>query len=146
MKRAGVIGYPLGHSISPAIFQAAFDASGIDARYEAWETTPEQLEGRLNALRGDDYLGANVTIPHKEAVLPQLDRLDGAAEHIGAVNTIASVSGQLLGYNTDVAGFARALREDAGFDAKGKRTTIIGAGDRTVCGGNSSLPIRRFPI
>ena len=128
MKRAGVIGYPLGHSISPAIFQAAFDASGIDARYEAWETTPEQLEGRLNALRGDDYLGANVTIPHKEAVLPQLDRLDGAAEHIGAVNTIASVSGQLVGYNTDVAGFARALREDAGFDAKGKRTTIIGAG------------------
>lgn len=128
MKRAGVIGYPLGHSISPAVFQAAFDAAGIDARYEAWETAPEQLEGRLNALRGDDFLGANVTIPHKEAVLPHLDRLDATAEQVGAVNTIAHEGDQLVGYNTDVAGFARALREDAAFDAKGKRAAIVGAG------------------
>ena len=128
MKRAGVIGYPLGHSISPAIFQAAFDAAGVDATYEAWETEPDQLEGRLNALRGDDFLGANVTIPHKEAVVPFLDRLDETAEHAGAVNTIAHEGDQLAGHNTDVAGFARALREDAGFDAKGKRAALIGAG------------------
>ena len=128
MKRAGVIGYPLGHSISPAIFQAAFDASGIEARYEAWETEPDQLEGRLNALRGDDFLGANVTIPHKEAVVPLLDRLDERAQRVEAVNTIANESGQLAGYNTDVSGFALALRDDAGFDAKGKRAAIIGAG------------------
>jgi len=128
VKRAGVIGYPLGHSISPAIFQAAFDAAGVDATYEAWETEPDQLEGRLNALRGDDSLGANVTIPHKEAVVPLLDRLDAAAEHAGAVNTIAHEGDQLAGYNTDVAGFARALLEDAAFDAKGKRAAIIGAG------------------
>lgn len=128
MKRAGVIGYPLGHSVSPAVFQAAFEASGMEARYEAWETPPEQLEGRILALRGDDFLGANVTIPHKEAVVPLLDRLDGQAERIGAVNTIAHEAGQLVGYNTDVTGFARALREDAGFDPKGKRTVVLGAG------------------
>lgn len=128
MKRAGVIGYPLGHSISPAVFQAAFDAAGIEAAYEAWPTEPEQLEGRIASLRGDDFLGANVTIPHKEAVVPLLDGLEGAAAVIGAVNTIVHRDGQLTGYNTDVAGFARALREDAGFDAKGKRAVIIGGG------------------
>jgi shikimate dehydrogenase len=128
MKRAGVIGYPLGHSLSPVIFQAAFDAAGVGAQYEKWETAPEQLEGRLNALRGDDFLGANVTIPHKEAVVPYLDRLDETAQLVGAVNTIRNEGGQLAGYNTDVAGFARALRDDAGFDPKGKRTGIIGAG------------------
>ena len=127
-KRAGVIGYPLGHSLSPTIFQAAFDAVGVDARYEAWETPPDQLEGRINALRGDDFLGANVTIPHKQAVVPLLDRLDERAERIGAVNTIVHESGQLVGYNTDVAGFARALRDDAGFDPKGMRTAVLGAG------------------
>ncbi len=128
MKRAGVIGYPLGHSISPAVFQAAFDTSGIDAAYEAWETAPDLLQGRLDALRGDDMLGANVTIPHKEAVVPLLDRLDGPAERIGAVNTIVNEGGQLAGYNTDAAGFARALREDAAFEAKGTRVAVIGAG------------------
>jgi len=128
MKRAGVIGYPLGHSLSPAILQAAFDAAGVGAQYETWETEPDQLEGRLNALRGDDFLGANVTIPHKEAVVPYLDRLDETAQLVGAVNTIWNESGQLVGYNTDVAGFARALRDDAGFDPKGKRAGIIGAG------------------
>jgi shikimate dehydrogenase len=128
MKRAGVIGYPLGHSLSPVIFQAAFDAAGIDAQYEKWETDQEQLEGRLNALRGDGYLGANVTIPHKEAVVPNLNRLDETAQVIGAVNTIVSANGELAGHNTDIAGFERALREDAEFDLKGKRVAILGAG------------------
>jgi shikimate dehydrogenase len=127
-KRAGVIGDPLGHSLSPTIFQAAFDAAGVDARYEAWETPADQLEGRLNALRGDDFFGANVTIPHKQAVVPLLDRLDERAGPIGAVNTIVRDGDQLVGYNTDIAGFARALREDAGFDPKGKHVAIIGNG------------------
>jgi shikimate dehydrogenase len=128
MKHAGVIGYPLGHSLSPAIFKTAFDAAGIEARYQAWETPPEELEARMNALRGDEMLGANVTIPHKEAVVPLLDRVEERAERIGAVNTIANAGGRLVGYNTDVAGFVRALREDAGFDPKGKRTAVLGAG------------------
>ncbi len=135
MKRAGVIGHPLSHSLSSAIFQAAFDAAAIDAAYEAWPTPSEELEARVESLRADDVLGANVTIPHKEAVAPLLDRLDERAERIGAVNTIVNEGGQLVGHNTDVAGFARALKEDAGFDPKGKRIAVLGAGGaaRAVC-------------
>ncbi|MEX1253527.1 MAG: shikimate dehydrogenase [Dehalococcoidia bacterium] len=128
MKRAGVIGYPLGHSLSPAIFQAAFDAMGVEARYEAWPTPHDELEARVASLRSDDVLGANVTIPHKEAIVPFLDRLDERAERVGAVNTVANEGGQLVGYNTDVPGFARGLRDDAGFDPMRKRVAVIGAG------------------
>jgi shikimate dehydrogenase len=127
-KRAGVIGHPLGHSISPALFQAAFKAAGIDATYEAWETPPETLGGRVQALRGDDYYGANVTIPHKEAIVPMLDERSEVATKAGAVNTVVHDGGKLVGHNTDVAGFARSLREDAKFDPKGKPTMLLGSG------------------
>ncbi len=128
MKRAGVIGFPIGHSLSPTLFQVAFGACGVEATYEAWQTSPEELEARVHSLREDDALGANVTIPHKEAVVPMLERVDSGAKRIGAVNTIANEGGDLVGYNSDVWGFARALREDAGFDPKGKRTAVLGAG------------------
>lgn len=127
-KHAGVIGHPLAHSISPAIFAAAFQAAGIDATYVAWETAGDVLEGRINALRGADFFGANVTIPHKQVVIEFLDETSDVATRAGAVNTIVHRDGKLAGHNTDVAGFARSLREDAGFDAKGKRTMILGAG------------------
>ncbi len=127
-KRAGVIGHPLGHSISPAIFEAAFGAAGIDATYEAWDTEPELLEGRVNSLRGADFLGANVTIPHKQAVVPLLDDASELASKAGAVNTIVHSDGKLAGHNTDVGGFARSLKDDGGFDAKGKRTVLLGSG------------------
>ena len=127
-KRAGVIGHPLTHSISPNIFAAAFGAAGIDATYEKWDTPPDTLDGRVNALRGADFLGANVTIPHKEAIVPLLDERADVAKKIGAVNTVVHEGDKLVGHNTDVAGFARALREDANFDAKGKYALILGAG------------------
>jgi shikimate dehydrogenase len=127
-KRAGVIGHPLGHSRSPQIFEAAFRAAGIDATYEAWDTPPDLLEGRVAALRGDDFLGANVTIPHKQAVLELIDGAVGDAAKAGAVNTIVHQGDQLIGHNTDVAGFARALREDAKFEAAGKRCVLLGSG------------------
>ncbi len=127
MNRAGVIGYPLGHSVSPAMFRAAFAAAGLDASYEAWETPAEALEGRVAALRGDEFYGANVTVPHKEAVVPLLDRLDERAQLVGAVNTIVREDGSLAGYNTDVAGFRRSL-EESGFQAPGGRAIILGAG------------------
>jgi shikimate dehydrogenase len=127
-KRAGVIGHPIGHSISPAVFQAAFQAAGIDATYEAWDTPPDTLQGRVDALRGGDFLGANVTVPHKTGIMPLLDGTDEVAGRAGAVNTVVHRDGKLLGHNTDVAGFARALREDAGFDARGKATMILGSG------------------
>lgn len=127
-KRAGVIGHPLGHTVSPAIFGAAFAAAGIDATYEAWDTPAETLDGRVNALRGAEYFGANVTVPHKEAIIPLLDGTAGAAGQAGAVNTVVHRDGTLTGHNTDVAGFARALREDAQFDAKGRGAVILGSG------------------
>jgi shikimate dehydrogenase len=127
-KRAGVIGHPIGHSISPAVYGAAFRAAGIDATYEAWDTPPETLEGRVNALRGSDFLGANVTIPHKVAIKEFLDSMAERATRSGAVNTIVHDGDRLIGENTDVAGYARSLREDAGFDAAGKRAMLLGSG------------------
>jgi shikimate dehydrogenase len=123
-----VIGHPLGHSVSPALFGAAFAAAGIDATYEPWDTPPDTLQGRVDSLRGADYLGANVTVPHKTEIVPMLDGVDDVAGRAKAVNTIVHRDGKLAGYNTDVAGFARALREDAGFDAKGRRATLLGSG------------------
>lgn len=127
-KRAGVIGHPLGHSLSPAIFRAAFERAGIDATYEAWDTEPDLLPGRVDALRGAGFFGANVTIPHKQAVVPLLDETSDLAVKVGAVNTIVHADGKLIGHNTDVAGFARSLREDARFEPRGKRTMLLGSG------------------
>jgi shikimate dehydrogenase len=128
VKRIGVIGYPLGHSISPIILQVALDACGIGARYEAWETPPQELAERVRALRSGDVLGANVTIPHKEAVIGFLDGTEGLAVKSGAVNTIVNDEGRLTGHNTDAVGFTRALREDGGFDPRGRRAVVLGAG------------------
>ena len=79
MRLAGIIGHPVAHSLSPVFQQAAFEACGLDARYERWDTPAEALAGRLVSLRDPKYLGANVTIPHKEAVIPLLDELGGQA-------------------------------------------------------------------
>jgi shikimate dehydrogenase len=128
VRHAGIIGYPLRHSVSPAMQQAAFDALGIAARYERWETPPERLAERVAGLRAADVLGANVTVPHKEAVLSLLDELEPAAGRIGAINTIVNAGGRLTGHNTDTIGFLRALREDGRFDPKGCRALLLGAG------------------
>lgn len=124
----GIIGYPLRHSASPAFQQAAFDYLGIDARYLAWETPPDALAGRVESLRGPGLLGANVTVPHKQAVVPFLNEVSQAAQDTGAVNTIVNQEGRLTGHNTDVTGFLRALQEDAGFQTQGKRVLVLGAG------------------
>ena len=128
MKYLGVIGDPGKQSLSPVFQQAAIDALGLDITYERWATTPEGLATRVQGLRAPAVLGANVTIPHKEAVIPMLDELDGLARNVGAVNTIVNREGRLHGYNTDVEGFLRGLRDDAGFDPRGKRAVIAGAG------------------
>jgi shikimate dehydrogenase len=127
-KLIGLIGYPLAHSISPAFQQAALDYVGIDARYELWETEREALAERVAGMRRPDRLGANVTVPHKELVIPLLDEIDPLAARIGAVNTIVNRGGRLCGYNTDMTGFARALRQDGGFDPSGAHVVLLGAG------------------
>ena len=89
----GILGYPLAHSISPVFQQAALDHLGLDARYLAWETEPSKLRERVEGLRVDGVLGANVTIPHKEAVLQLLDEIDPMAQAIGSVNTLVNDGG-----------------------------------------------------
>ena len=127
MKRVGLIGFPLAHSLSPVIQGVAFAHHGLPERYELWETDATELEERVRGLRTGACLGANVTIPYKEKVIPYLDRLDSLVERAGAVNTIVNEHGYLAGYNTDVIGFARAL-ENAGFAARGQRAVVLGAG------------------
>ena len=127
MKRIGLIGQGLKHSLSAAVQQAALDHLGLDARYELWDTQPDEVEQRVTSLRDEDCLGANVTVPHKQAVIPFLDELDPVAARARAVNTIVRREGRLIGYNTDVAGFARALTA-AGFNVRGVRAAVIGAG------------------
>ncbi|MBX6770835.1 MAG: shikimate dehydrogenase [Chloroflexi bacterium] len=129
MQIVGLIGHPVGHSISPAFQQAAFDALGLPVRYEAWDTPPGSLPTTIARLRAPDYLGANVTIPHKQAVISLLDAVDPFARAIAAVNTIVrQEDGTLVGYNTDVEGFTRSLRDEAGTDLGGCRVVLLGAG------------------
>ncbi|HXH20652.1 MAG TPA: shikimate dehydrogenase [Dehalococcoidia bacterium] len=128
MKLAALIGYPLAHSVTPAMHAAAFGALGIDARCEKWVTPPDELPATVAKLRAPEMLGANVTVPHKEAVIPLLDRLDESARLIGAVNCIARAGdGALSGHNTDKYGFLRSLRE-SGFDPAGRPVLVLGAG------------------
>lgn len=127
-RLAGIFGYPLAHSLSPAFQQAAFNHYGLDARYLAWETPPDALAAEVAKLRGGDFIGANVTIPHKQAVMALLDEVDPLAAAIGAVNTIVKRGGRLVGYNTDAHGFMRALKEDAAFEPSGRRALLLGAG------------------
>jgi len=124
----GVITGRHKQSTSPAFQQAAIDALGLDLRYERWATELSGLSTRVTGLRAPSVLGANVTIPHKEAVIPLLDELDPLVKRIGAVNTILNRSGNLVGYNTDAEGFIRALREDGGFQPRGKHAVVAGAG------------------
>src|SRR3712207_6501525 len=108
-KRIVLIGHPVSHSLSGAMQQAALDSLGIDARYELRDTPLLELTAAIDALRGDDYLGANVTIPHKERVAPMMDRLTEDAHATGAVNTITKEGRRLIGHNTDVPAFRKAL-------------------------------------
>ena len=97
-------------------------------RYLPYEVHPNQVADFVASLRSDGVLGINVTVPHKEAVMPFLDEIDEWAAEAGAVNTIVNREGRLTGYNTDGYGFLRALRESAGLDPTGKRVLILGAG------------------
>ena len=84
--------------------------TSLPVKYHAWPTHPDLLAAKVNSLRGGEYLGANVTVPHKEHVAGLVDRLDPAAAAIGAVNTIVRENGSLAGYNTDAYGFVTSLR------------------------------------
>jgi shikimate dehydrogenase len=124
----GLIGWPLGHSVSPAMHNAAFQALGLDGRYEALPVPPEQVADLVSSLHDRGFRGVNVTIPHKQAVMPLMDELSDAAQRIGAVNTIiVEPDGRLRGDNTDWLGFMHPL-DERGFDLAGKFVLLLGAG------------------
>ena len=127
-KCIGLIGYPLKHSISPYFQQAALDYYRLDIRYEAWEAPPTELPDMVKNLRKPENLGANVTVPYKETVLPLLDGVDDLACSIGAVNTIVKKGNKLVGANTDAHGFIEALDRERHFDPRGKKVVLLGAG------------------
>lgn len=121
----GVIGNPVGHSLSPVIHNTAIAHVGCDHAYVAFE--PLTAEAAIDAMRALKIRGFSVTIPFKESVIPFLDRLDPAAEHTGSVNTVVNDDGVLTGYSTDGAGAVGALTE-AGVSLAGKRVRILGSG------------------
>lgn len=126
-KICGLIGDPVGHSISPVMHNAAFKDKGLDFLYLPFKVKKEWLRQAIEAMRALNIRGLNVTIPHKVSVIPYLDQLDPLAEKIGAVNTIVNTDGTLKGYNTDASGFLKALLAKVPV-LEGKRVVILGAG------------------
>lgn len=127
MKRAGVIGDPVEHSLSPLMQNAAMRTMGVDARYELWPTTAGALFETIAGLRQPDILGANVTVPHKQAVMTLVDEVTETARRIGAVNTIIVAAGGLRGDNTDAYGFRTSIVEKIGMPLL-RTAVVLGAG------------------
>ncbi|MGI8707132.1 MAG: shikimate dehydrogenase [Actinomycetota bacterium] len=125
---AGILGWPLEHTLSPPIHNAAFRRIGLDWIYLAFPVPPENLGAAVAGLRALGCTGANVTMPHKEAVVGLLDQVSGDAASVGAVNTIQLVGDALIGHNTDIDGFRNFLTDDAGLDVAGRAAVILGAG------------------
>ena len=124
----GIIGWPVSHSLSPAIHNAGFAASGLDWVYLPLPVRPEWLQPALIGLVPLGFAGANVTMPHKTEAAELIQHRSDDARLLRAVNTIAVRGGELEGHNTDVAGFDRFLRRDAGFDPAGRSALVYGAG------------------
>jgi shikimate dehydrogenase len=124
----GIIGSPVGHSLSPAMQNAAIAELGIDYVYVPFPVEPDFLGQAVEGLRRLGIWGFNVTIPHKSTVLPFLDRISPEAELCGAVNTVCREGDLLVGYNTDGIGFLASVREDLGCDPCGSSVLLLGAG------------------
>ncbi len=130
-----ILGHPVGHSKSPIMHNAILQDKNINASYMAFDVKPEDLEEAVKGLRKLSFLGANITIPHKEAVINYVDELTDEARNIGAVNTLFMKDGKLYGDNTDGRGFIISLMKDGGFDPKDKTALVLGAGgaSKAVC-------------
>ncbi len=126
-RRVGLIGDPVDQSLSPVFQQVAFDAAGIETTYELWRTDDEDLVAAIEALREPEFIGANVTVPHKPAAAAAVDELSERARRAGAVNTIINRDGHLIGDNTDIPGFLAPLNAES-FDFASTDAVILGAG------------------
>lgn len=146
-KNLGVIGWPIAHSFSPNMHNAAIAEAGLDYTYMAMPVKPEDLKEAVAGVRALGFKGINVTIPHKQAIMEFLDEIHDDARIIGAVNTVVNEDGRLIGYNTDIDGFINALKA-TGFDCKDKKVVMLGAGGaaRAVIWGFIKEGISRLTI
>jgi len=126
--RLGVLGHPVAHSLSSQMQNAALAKSGLEMRYARFEIAPSELPATLGLLPDLDFVGVNLTVPHKIAALALVDEADESARQIGAVNTIKIDDGKLRGFNTDGKGFSRAIREEFSVDLRDLRVLVFGAG------------------
>ncbi|CAH0347083.1 shikimate dehydrogenase [Bacillus sp. CECT 9360] len=124
----GVIGDPIEHSMSPDIHNDAFNTQNIKAYYHHFHVRSDQLPDAIRGMKAIGVSGFNVTIPHKQAIIPLLDEVEEVALAIGAVNTVVNQNGKFIGYNTDGKGFLQALTEQYGSPPAGKKIMIVGAG------------------
>lgn len=133
-KICGIIGDPIGHTISPAMHNAAFKALNLDYVYVPFRVSSEDLPRAVEALRVFNIRGVNVTIPHKVSIIPLLDGIDEYARKIGSINVVVNENGRLAGYNTDAHGFLYALL-DQGVEPEGQKVAVLGAGgaSRSIC-------------
>ena len=126
--RLSVFGDPVAHSASPPMHNAALEKCGIAARYGRLHIRPDELREALRLLVRNDFIGTNLTIPHKQAALPLMDEVDEHALKMGGVNTVVIDGGKLVGFNTDGPGIVRAIHADFGVDVRDLRVLILGAG------------------
>ena len=124
----GLVGYPLGHSLSPLLHNSSIEKEKLNYVYLAFPVTGDKFPAAMAGFRAINVRGLNVTIPYKEEVISYLDRVDPLAARIGAVNTIVNEEGVFTGYNTDLAGLIRMIREDGNFNIGGKKVMLAGAG------------------
>lgn len=124
----GILGHPVAHSLSPRIHNAAFAAQNVDMLYAAFDVVPARLPEAIAGVRALGIRGLSITVPHKEKVVDLLDEVDPLAARVGAVNTVVNDQGRLVGYNTDISGFAAALRSLLPTGARGLTCILVGAG------------------
>ncbi len=127
-KLTGLFGYPVKHTVSPQMHNAAFNALGLPYVYLPFSIHPRDLRTAVSMLSVYGFIGINVTVPHKQTIMPYLDRITKAAKMIGAVNNVAVEGEKLTGHNTDGLGFLKSLKKDAGFNVRGKTMFLLGAG------------------
>ena len=122
-----IFGHPVGHSLSPAIHNAAFEARDLDFVYVAHDVTPDELPAAMAGIRALGYRGLSITIPHKSTALPLVDEVDLTAQGIGCINTVVNDAGHLKGFNSDGRGALHALVA-ARANPEGKRVVVLGSG------------------
>lgn len=144
-KLLGIIGYPIGHSLSPILHTMLAKKYDLNYVYLAFEVLPSMLKNIKDAILTFNIRGLNVTIPYKEKIIPYLDKIDKLAEFIGAVNTVVNKDGKLLGHNTDIYGFIKSLED---VNIENENSFLIGCGgvSKAIICGLDELGVKKVYI